>query len=290
MRKIKGKSRIDRKSFRFRGLSLSYLDAGPKEAPPILIAHANGYSAACYSYYIERLSKKFRVLALDFCGHGESEPSLDWKSWFFFRDQILALIEVENLKNTVGIGHSLGGASLLLSSYHSPSRFRKIIAMDPVILNLPFILYAWIFGNPLSKGALARRREFASLDLIRKAYRRTAAFSKWNSEIFEDYLKSCFRQENGKIYLRCPPEVEAKIFNSVNFFSLYQYGKIRIPTHITIPEKYEVCTPKAAKRIVNGNSESSLEIWKDTTHFFPFEEPERTWDRIQRILTMETPR
>ncbi|PJZ69699.1 alpha/beta hydrolase [Leptospira perolatii] len=276
---------MKRKTFQFRNLQLSYIVSGPENSTPVLITHANGFSAGCYSYYIEKLSETHRVFALDFCGHGQSQVSLDWKEWTFFRDQILALIETEGLKNLVGIGHSLGGASQLLASYHSPQFYKKLIIMDPVILDPIAILLGKIFGRKLAKGALARRSEFASLDLIRKGYRRTPTFSRWDPKIFEDYLQSCFRQtENGKIILCCPPQLEAKIFSTASIRSLFQYRNIKTETHITIPEKYEVCSPKAARRIQSGNPNSSLEFWKGSTHFFPFEEPERTWDRIQRAL------
>ncbi|TGK15666.1 alpha/beta hydrolase [Leptospira fluminis] len=278
---------MQRKTFQFRGLSLSYIDAGRKKAPPVLIAHANGYSAGCYRYYTEKLSKKFRVLALDFCGHGESQPSLEWKNWSFFRDQILALVESENLENCIGIGHSMGGASLLLSSYVRPEKFRKIIALDPVVLDIKSVLYAYFFRTAMAKGALSRRREFSDLNLIRRAYRKRSAFANWDDGIFEDYLKSCFRKEKDKVVLRCPPELEAKIFNSANLLSLFQYPKIKVEAHITIPEKYEVCSPKAAGEIVKGNRNSTLEIWPNATHFFPFEEPERTWNRIRNVLGIE---
>lgn len=275
---------MQRKTFQFRGIRLSYIDTGGADKKTILIAHANGFSAGCYTYIIRNLSPEYRVIALDFCGHGKSEPSLDWKNWFFFRDQILALIETEGLKDVIGIGHSLGGASLLLSSYLKPSVFSKIFAMDPVVLNLPIVIATFFLGNPLAKGALKRRREFKDLNLVRKAFRKSPTFANWGKEQFEDYLESCLREEGEKWVLCCPPELEAKIFNSVNLESLGQYGKIKTEVHMTIPEKYEVCSPGAAKRIIKGNPNSSLEIWPGATHFFPFESPEKTLARIQARL------
>ncbi|TGK34450.1 alpha/beta hydrolase [Leptospira gomenensis] len=276
-----------RKTFPFRGLTLSYIDTDPKsvDKPTILLCHANGYSAYTYRFYIEELRKTHRVLALDFSGHGESESTLEFANWYFFRDQVLALIEFENLNDLVGIGHSLGGASLLLSSYAAPRRFKKVIAHDPVVLSFLKVTYSRIAHNPMAKVAIKRRREFKDLDTVRKIYKRTPSFSGWDQEIYEDYIKSCFRiDETGKALLRCAPEVEAKIFDSVSYLSLYQYGKIETETHLTIPEPYEVCSPKGAERIVRGNTESTLEIWPGTNHFFPFEHKRKTLERIRAVL------
>ncbi|RHX83730.1 alpha/beta fold hydrolase [Leptospira stimsonii] len=276
-----------RKTLPFRGLKLSYIDTDPnsKTKETILLCHANGYSALTYKFYIDALSKTHRVLALDFAGHGESQSTLQFKNWYFFRDQILALIELENLSDLIGVGHSLGGASLILASYKKPEKFKKIIANDPVVLDFFKVTYAWIFHNPLAKVAIKRRREFKDLDSVRKIYKRTPSFSRWDEGIYEDYLQSCFRiGPQGEALLRCVPELESKIFDSISFLSLFQYGRIKTETHLTIPDPHEVCSPKGARRIVQGNRNSTLEIWPGSTHFFPFEEKEKTLQRIAGLI------
>ncbi|MBM9579020.1 alpha/beta hydrolase [Leptospira sp. 201903070] len=276
-----------RKTFSFRGLDLSYIDSDPnsKTKKTILLCHANGYSALTYKFYIEELSKTHRVLALDFAGHGESQSTLEFKNWYFFRDQILALIEFENLSDLIGVGHSLGGASLLLASYVVPEKFKKVIANDPVVLDFLKVTYAWIFHNPLAMVAIKRRREFKDLETVRKIYKRTPSFSRWDNTIYEDYLQSCFRiGSKGEAILRCVPELEAKIFDSVSYLSLLQYGRIKTETHLTIPDPQEVCSPEGARRIIKGNKKSTLEIWPGATHFFPFEEKEKTLRRIVGLI------
>lgn len=265
-----------RKTFSFRGLQLSYIDTGHKSKQTIVLCHATGYSALTYKFYIEALSKTHRVIALDFAGHGESDSTLDFKNWYFFRDQILTLIESENLRNVVGIGHSLGGASLLLSSFHSPEKFDKVIAHDPVVLDFLKVTYSRLFHNPLAKVAIQRRREFKNLETVSKLYRRTPSFFKMDPEIYNDYIRSCFRiGEDGKAFLRCLPEIEAKIFDSVSYRSLFQFRKIKTETHLTIPDPHGVCSPRSARKINLGNKKSTLEIWPGTSHFFPFEEKQK---------------
>ena len=65
-----------RKFFIFQNLNLSYLDSETQSEQIILITHANGYSAECYSYLIESLRDKYRVIALDFAGFKDSEKRL----------------------------------------------------------------------------------------------------------------------------------------------------------------------------------------------------------------------
>jgi pimeloyl-ACP methyl ester carboxylesterase len=278
------------KQFSFRSLRLSYYDSETrgKTGKTLLFAHANGYAAGCYRTYFEELKQDYRILAFDFSGHGNSESSLDFKSWFYFRDQILSFLDQVPGKNEpiIGIGHSFGGASLILASQLTKHNLEKVIAWDPVILGWKNTTLAKIFGNPLARGAKKRRKVFPSLGLVRRAFRNFPAFANWDSEIFEDYLRSCLRKQKDSENweLCCDPEVESKIFSLSSYRVVAKYRNIRTETHIVIPQKYEVCSPSQARQIIRKNKKSSLEIWPEATHFFPFEIPEKVKEYLRKVL------
>ncbi len=275
---------MKRKSFVFDSHSLSYLDSGTKHKKAVILTHANGYASGCYSYILEELAKKFRVIGLDLSGHGGSEFSLRFENWFYFRDEILVLIERESLNGVIGIGHSLGGASMLLSAYKEPSKFSKIIAFDPVVLDYFRILYVKIFGNPLSESAKNRRKVFKNIDVVRKVFRKFPAFSDWDNRVFEDYLKYCFKKNKSGVELNCSPVVECKIFNCSDFRTLSHFANIQTETHLIYPKKYEVCPPWTAKKIAKGNPKSTVTKLENATHFFPFEMPEWTLNKVKELV------
>ncbi|MCZ8240176.1 MAG: alpha/beta hydrolase [Leptospiraceae bacterium] len=283
---------MQEKSFRFHDLNLKYYDyseAKIASKPLVLFAHANGYSAGCYRQYHQALSQKYRVLALDFAGHGKSQSTLAFKTWFFFRDQILALLqsELKPGQKVIGIGHSLGGASMLLASQKSPELFAKVLAMDPVVLGWRITTLAKFLEGPLAQGARKRRRQFASLELVQRAFSKFPAFANWEPEFFQDYLNSCLRPTgNGKeVELCCDPKVEARIFSLASFRVMRKYHSIKSEVHVSIPEKYEVCSPSLARLITKKNPNSSITVWKDASHFFPFENKDRTLNWIESKLT-----
>ncbi len=273
-----------RKSFNHENLKLSYLDTETNSEQVILITHANGYSAECYSYLIEAFRDKYRVIALDFAGHGESEAYYDFTNWDFLRDQILALITHENLKNIISIGHSMGGSSALRASKRKASLFKKLILLDPTFLSLSIIAYGSIFGIPIAKNAIKRRRNFKNIEQVRKVFRKFSAFSNWDERVYEDYLRSCFRKNEEEVELICDPKIEAKYFSTPSLKSFSDYGKNKLETHIIIPQKFEVCSPYRAKIITAGNSSSTLTTISDGTHFFPFEKTEFTLSKILELL------
>ncbi|MCB1191944.1 MAG: alpha/beta hydrolase [Leptospiraceae bacterium] len=276
---------IQRKSFIFEGLKLSFLEYNPEASKTILFAHANGYSAGCYTFYFQELAKRgFRVIALDFSGHGYSDYNLNFKDWTLYRDQLLALITHLSLSDIYGIGHSMGGATMLLASVVEKKVYQGIIALDPVILNMPKILLSRIFGSTIARNAQKRRDTFPNLQVVKKAFRKFPVFRDWREDMFENYLESCFRETEEGLKLRCSPALEAKNFRSCGIQSYFHFGAIKTKTKIIIPENFEVCSPKAAHRILRGNSESSLILLKNGTHFFPFEKPDWTLQAILDFL------
>ena len=259
-----------RKTYTYKGYNLSYIDSETPVEKSVLIAHANGFAAGCYNYYIENLSKEYRVVALDFLGHGQSENSLDFRDLNFFRDQLIELIEHLSLSTSIGIGHSLGGASLLRAVYRKPDYFSKIIALDPVILSIQSILYIKFIGNPLAETASKRRQSFKNRKITGRILRRHPIFAKWDDRVLDDYLDSCFKTVNGRLELCCPPSTESKIFQLTDFKSLRQFRQIKTETHIIVPEKYMVCPPASARRITKNNPDSSLSIVKENHTYVPF--------------------
>lgn len=281
------KAKMIEKSLVFQNLKLAYYDS---ETPgdTIVFVHANGYSAGCYRTYQNALKNNYRVLGLDFAGHGRSEHSLDFDNWLFFRDQLLSLLQKElpSGEKVVGIGHSLGGASTLLASKEEPYLFKKAILLDPVVIGWRMTTLAKIFGNPLAKNAVKRRKKFQSIELVKRAFSKFPAFAHWEEEIFSDYLNTCLRPTgNGReVELCCDPSMEAKIFSLSSYRIFMKFYGIHTETHVAIPEKYEVCSPRLARLITKKNPKSTVEIWKDATHFFPFEWKEKTLHFIQSKL------
>lgn len=276
---------MERKFFPFDGIKLSYLDS-ETNGPLLLICHANGYSAGCYKFYAEELQSRYRVLLLDFVGHGESETKFQFKDWFYFRDQILSLLSLFPSEETIAIGHSLGGASVLLASKAKGARIKKVIALDPVILGWKITFLSKLLTNPLAKGAIKRRVEFPSIEHVRKMYRRFPAFAKFDERIFSDYLETCFKQKAAgpEITLRCDPKLEARIFSHAHFRVMWDFTRIQKETHVLIPKGSSVCFPKHARLLTKQNPKSSWEEWQGSNHFFPFEEPERTLSWIKTKL------
>ena len=275
---------MQRQAFDFQGLRLSYLEAGEQNAEKLVIAHANGYAAGMYAYIIEALAGRFHICALDFAGHGESEGTLHFSSWNFFRDQLLALLDHKGWGKAHAIGHSLGGGSLLRAAQVNAGRFVKIIAFDPVMLNLASITYVKLFGNPMAKVARTRRASFASKAQALKIFSRHPAQRGWQKESIAAYVEYCLRETNDGARLSCDPALEAQIFSQTEYAHLFRFKKITCETRLILPPRSHVCPPRVAAKIVRNHAKSAIQRLPGTGHLLPFENHAKTLDVILSSL------
>jgi pimeloyl-ACP methyl ester carboxylesterase len=90
-------------------IELAYDVVGPPDAPPMVLLHALGESAADWVPLLPRLTERFRVFAFDLRGHGDS----DWPGEYshgLMADDVCAALDALGLAGVVLVGHSLGGA------------------------------------------------------------------------------------------------------------------------------------------------------------------------------------
>src|SRR5436190_9969189 len=90
------------------GLRLHHLDWGHPDGSPIVFLHGGALTAHTWDLVCLALRSRWRCLALDQRGHGESEwsPSLDYRLEAHVRD-LEAFIEAEGLERPVLVGQSL---------------------------------------------------------------------------------------------------------------------------------------------------------------------------------------
>jgi pimeloyl-ACP methyl ester carboxylesterase len=111
------------------GQSLHYVDKGV--GFPILLGHSYLWSSAMWEPQIKALSQKYRVIAPELWGHGESgrlpEKTFDLSD---LARQVLALLDMLGIQQCALVGHSVGamwGAELAL---RAPGRIKSLVLMN----------------------------------------------------------------------------------------------------------------------------------------------------------------
>src|ERR1700749_4931902 len=97
------------------GERVAYRDAGSGET--LLLIHGMAGSSATWRAVIPELSKKYRVLAPDLLGHGESTKPRGDYSLGAFAASLRDLLDELGISRATGVGQSLGGGIAMQFAY-----------------------------------------------------------------------------------------------------------------------------------------------------------------------------
>ena len=103
------------------GLTIFYREAGPKDAPPILLLHGLPSSSRMFDPLLARLADKYHLIAPDYPGFGHS----DWpdpKQFDYTFDHIARVID--DFSQALGLSHY----TLYMQDYGGPVGFRMALA------------------------------------------------------------------------------------------------------------------------------------------------------------------
>jgi pimeloyl-ACP methyl ester carboxylesterase len=203
-----------------RGVELALLDWGGR-GPLALLHHATGFCKGVWAPIAGALSSRFRVIALDARGHGDSSQleGAAAYAWPEFARDLAAAAEALAAQHgpvALGMGHSFGGTAMLGASRARPELFRALVLVDPVMPPPAAQLPADAAGRPnaLAEGARRRRTEWPSLAEARSAWGQRSVFAAWRPDVLDLYALDGLRERaDGSVTLKCPSAVEAAIFD-----------------------------------------------------------------------------
>jgi non-heme chloroperoxidase len=133
------------------GVKLHYLEAG--SGKPILMIPGWSQTAEQFKHQLTGLSDRYRVIAIDLRGHGESEkPEFGYKISRLAKD-VHDVIYALDLNEVNILGHSMG-SSVIWNYYDlfGPERLSKLLLIDqmPMITGNP----AWSEEERINSGAI----------------------------------------------------------------------------------------------------------------------------------------
>ena len=198
----------------------------PSGKPVIHFLHGNGFNGLVYEKFLAPLTEHFDLFLSNAQGHGDSDVGngfSDWDDSASYFSEVWQRYSVlwEGVRK-IGLGHSFGGVNTLLMSRLDRIAFDRIIMLDPIIGPK-----AWSFAAntlqtlglskylPLAKQALARGTEWDSYESLWKYFYQRGTFKGWDDDCLRSYLNYALSaNQDGSYSLKCPPEIEARVFAS----------------------------------------------------------------------------
>jgi pimeloyl-ACP methyl ester carboxylesterase len=105
-----------------------YLEAG--QGAPLILMHSNGNSAYEYDEMMPLLAGGHRVIAVDYPGHGDSEPLRRHYSVPDYADMIIAFMDALKLPRASIMGSSIGGAVAVDIGVRHAERVEKLFVVE----------------------------------------------------------------------------------------------------------------------------------------------------------------
>jgi pimeloyl-ACP methyl ester carboxylesterase len=108
------------------GPSLSYREWGRPDAAVVLLLHGLTSSSLSWRNVAPVLGNRFRVIALDARGHGDSEWTHDY-SFELMRDDVARFMERLGILAAIVVGHSMGAITAYQLAASRPELIRLLV-------------------------------------------------------------------------------------------------------------------------------------------------------------------
>lgn len=112
------------------GVSTRYVEAGPKDAPAVVLLHGTGGHWETFARNLGPLSRHFRCVAFDMIGNGFSDkPDIDYEVPVYC-DHAWAVMDALGIERASVAGTSLGSWVAARMALDHPERVQKLILLS----------------------------------------------------------------------------------------------------------------------------------------------------------------
>jgi pimeloyl-ACP methyl ester carboxylesterase len=112
------------------GEKLAYIDAGPRDAPPLVLIHGYTDSARDWAPIAPLLTPQFRLIIVDLRGHGASGKPDCCYARFDFAYDIKLLLDALHIRTANVAGHSLGSIVAQTFAELWPESTRRLVLIS----------------------------------------------------------------------------------------------------------------------------------------------------------------
>jgi len=283
--KVQSTDGVALSTFRYTPQSVD-TSIAPQHQTNLLFSHANGFHGRCFDPVIEDLVTDYNCTSFDYRGHGDSSFPEDLQvHWSQYGQDAISVAKTLNTK-IIAIGHSMGGAALVMAALQMPEIFRALIIYEPIIFPVEVQQSASTRSgpSPLVEGARRRRKTFASREEAFANYASKPPMNVFDPRALNAYVNHGFRDSNDSITLKCSPEHEARNFEmGADHDTSSQLKNLQVPTWVVSGAQQPAQPSGLAAQIANQIPNAKFIEWSDLGHFGPMQQPSRLAKLIREV-------
>jgi pimeloyl-ACP methyl ester carboxylesterase len=252
------------------GVDVAVHDLGG-DGPVVFFSHATGLHGMLWAP-LARSLPGYHGVAIDYRGHGDATPPVSGSyDWGGFRDDALALVDDLGPAPLFGVGHSMGGAVLMMTELARPGTFRALAVYEPIVFPGGLIEGE----NPTADGARRRRVEFPSREAARANFAGKPPLDILTPEVLALYVEHGFADTPaGTIRLKCAPETEAQTFEGSASHDTYsRLAEIGCPVLVMSGPAADGRPAEIASDVARHLPQGELHTFERLGHFGPLEDP-----------------
>lgn len=120
--------------------------------PPLVLLHSGGHDHHDFDAIVPRLAARYRTLAVDLPGHGDSDSLREHTRAALLCEAVEELFDALALRDAVLVGNSVGGMAALRVALRWPERVRGLVlASTSGLVQQSALLRAlcWVHGREL---------------------------------------------------------------------------------------------------------------------------------------------
>lgn len=110
------------------GVKVHYEDHG--DGPPLVLLHGFLFNSDMWAPQVEELRKQFRIITVDFRGHGRSSIATEPFTLYELVSDVVAVLIECGVRRAVWIGLSMGGMVSMRAAIVSPETVEALVLLD----------------------------------------------------------------------------------------------------------------------------------------------------------------
>lgn len=273
------------------GVKIALHDFGGTGSP-VLLSHATGFHAHCWEPMATDLSARHHVMGFDHRGYGDAETvdpaSIEWRQ---YGDDALAAARASSAQHNgapvVGVGHSMGGASLLMASLIEPTLFKCLFVFEPIVFPPPDASSGERPPNPLAGGARKRKSSFPSFEAALENFTSKPPMASFHPQARAAYVQHGFKKlADGTVELKCLPEHEARTYETGGTHGTWDdLTRVTVPTYVISGAPAPFQPSGIAASIAERIPGATYVQYDNMGHFGPLEHPHEIATLVETTLT-----
>ena len=271
------------------GVTIAMHDFGGTGSP-VLLSHATGFHAHCWEPVAHSLNSQHHVVGLDHRGYGDAETvdpaTMTWDQYGLDALAAARHLYAQHNEPIVGIGHSMGGASLLMAAHGEPHLFKALFVFEPIVFPPPDPDAGERPESPLPAGARKRRSRFPTFEAAIENFAAKPPMAAFNAVAREAYVRHGFKPTaDGDIELKCLPEHEARTYETGGSSGAWNsLPAITTPVWVLSGAIAPFQPSTFAITVAEKIPASTYVRWDEVGHFGPLEKPELISQYVTTVI------